>query len=75
MVTESGDLAVAAIQRRGDDIGEAEVELDAGDVLLLQGRWAALDTKAEDPGVLIVDQPDAIRRQAVPLGLRAWSRS
>ena len=41
-------------------------------MLLLQGPWAALDTKAEDPGVLVVDQPDAIRRQAVPLGLRAW---
>ena len=72
MVTESGDLVVAAIQRKGDDVEEEEVELAAGDVLLLQGPWAALDTKAEDPGVLVVDQPDAIRRQAVPLGLRAW---
>ncbi len=72
MVTESGDLVVAAIQRKGYDLEEEDVELAAGDVLLLQGPWAALDTKAEHPGVLVVDQPDAIRRQAVPLGLRAW---
>lgn len=72
MLTESGDLVVAAIQRRGEDIGDGEVELAVGDVLLLQGPWTALDTKAEDPGVLVVEQPEAIRRQAVPLGLRAW---
>jgi di/tricarboxylate transporter len=72
MLTESGDLVVAAIQRRGEDLGEREVELAVGDVLLLQGPWAALDAKAEDPGVLVVNQPDTVRRQAVSLGLRAW---
>ncbi len=72
MLTESGDLVIAAIQRRGEDVGEREVALAVGDVLLLQGPWAALDAKADDPGVLVVDQPGTIRRQAVPLGLRAW---
>ncbi|HET9346084.1 MAG TPA: SLC13 family permease [Candidatus Limnocylindrales bacterium] len=72
MVTESGDLVVVGIQRKGQDLGEREVELVAGDALLLHGPWAALDAKAEDPGVLVVDQPDLVRRQAVPLGLRAW---
>ena len=72
MLTESGDLVVAAVQRKGEDLGEKEVELAVGDVLLLQGPWAALDAKAEDPGVLVVDQPEVVRRQAVPLGLRAW---
>jgi di/tricarboxylate transporter len=72
MLTESGDLVVAAIQRRGEDIGEREVALAVGDTLLLQGPWSALDAKAEDPGVLVVDQPELVRRQAVPLGLRAW---
>jgi di/tricarboxylate transporter len=72
MVTESGDLVVVAIQRRGEDVGERGVELAAGDTLLLEGPWAALDAKAEDPGVLVVDQPELVRRQAVPLGLRAW---
>jgi di/tricarboxylate transporter len=38
----------------------------------LHGPWAALDAKAADPGVLVVDRPQAVRRQAVPFGLRAW---
>ena len=71
MSTESGDLIVAAIHRRGEDIGERETVLAVGDVLLLQGPWEALDAKADDPGVLVVDQPQLIRRQAVPLGLHA----
>lgn len=72
MLTDSGDLVVSAIHRGGADIGDAEIELAVGDVLLLQGPWAALGAKAEDPGVLVVDHPEMIRRQAVPLGLRAW---
>ena len=72
MLTESGDLVVAAIQRRGEDLGEKETTLAVGDVLLLRGPWEALDVKAEDPGVLVVDQPQLVRRQAVPFGLRAW---
>jgi di/tricarboxylate transporter len=71
MVTDSGDLFVAAIQRRGEDLGDREVTLAIGDALVLQGPWAALDAKAEDPGFLVVDQPQLVRRQAVPLGLRA----
>ena len=41
MVTESGDLVVLAVQRRGEDVGA--VALHEGDTLLLQGTWAALD--------------------------------
>lgn len=72
MLTESGELVVAAIHRRGTDLGDREVELAVGDVLVLQGPWHALDAKAGDPGVLVVDQPELVRRQAVPFGLRAW---
>ena len=72
MLTADGDLVVAAIQRRGEDLGEREVELAVGDVLLLQGSWAALDAKAGDPRLRVVDEPELVRRQAVPLGLRAW---
>jgi di/tricarboxylate transporter len=72
MLTESGDLVVAAIQRSGEDLGDDEVALASGDAIVLRGPWAALDAKAETPGVLVVDQPDAVRRQAVPLGLGAW---
>lgn len=68
MVTESGDLMVLAVQRKGEDLGPAEAVLAPGDILLLQGSWAALDENLADPDVLVVDQPGAIRRQAVPLG-------
>ena len=71
MVSERGDLVVAAIQRRGEMLGDQEVELAVGDVLLLRGSWEALEARADDPDLLVVDHPDLVRRQAVPLGLRA----
>jgi di/tricarboxylate transporter len=71
MVTSSGELVVLAVQRHGEDVGPGEVELATGDTLLLQGTWSALDVQLEDPGVLVVDTPDELRRQVVPLGFRA----
>jgi di/tricarboxylate transporter len=68
MVTDSGDLVVLAIQRAGADLGPGETALQAGDTLLLQGTWKALDTRLDDPDVLVVNSPDLVRRQAVPLG-------
>jgi di/tricarboxylate transporter len=68
MVTDSGDLVVLAIQRAGEDLGPGDAELAEGDVLLLQGTWQALDERLEDPGVLVVNAPALVRRQAVPLG-------
>jgi len=67
MVTESGDLIVLAIQRKGEDMPEG-VELAAGDTLLLQGTWSALDTRITPAEVLVVNSPDLVRRQAVPMG-------
>lgn len=72
MVTESGDLVVIAIQRGGVDAGVEPVELQAGDTLLLQGSWKALDVRLADPQVLVVNSPELVRRQAVPLGAGAW---
>jgi di/tricarboxylate transporter len=72
MVTESGDLVVLAVQRRGEDQGPDETVLAAGDTLVLQGTWAALDRRLDEPDLLAVDSPALVRRQAVPLGLRAW---
>ncbi|GGF17797.1 SLC13 family permease [Subtercola lobariae] len=69
MVTESGQLVIVAIQRSGDDLTDAV--LAAGDVMLLQGAWSALDENTADPNVVVVDAPQSIRRQAVPLGPRA----
>lgn len=68
MVTSSGDLIVLAIQRAGQNLEEGKTELRVGDTLLLGGSWGALDEKLEGPEVLVVDPPEAIRRQAVPLG-------
>lgn len=71
MVTPSGDLIVLAIQRGNEHVPPGGVELCAGDVLLLQGTWKALDQHLASPEVLVVDSPDLVRRQAVPLGAGA----
>jgi di/tricarboxylate transporter len=71
MVTDSGSLVVLAVQRHGTDLGAEEVTLKAGDSMLLQGSWDALDEHTVDPNVVLVDTPDAIRRQTIPLGPRA----
>ncbi len=68
MVTDSGDLIVLAVQRKDEEM-TGEVELAAGDMLLLQGSWRALDHHLADPDVVVVDEPAQVRRQAVPLGL------
>jgi di/tricarboxylate transporter len=67
MVTESGDLVVLAVQRKEEDLS-GETTLEAGDTLLLRGTWSALERRLDDPGVLVVNEPERVRRQAVPLG-------
>jgi len=71
MVTESGDLVVIAVQRAGETLDEERTELRAGDTLLLQGTWKALDVRLADPQVLVVNSPELVRRQAVPLAVGA----
>ena len=73
MVTDSGDLVVLAVQRSGEVIDAQTILLESGDILLVQGRWDALDLNLADPTVLVVDEPDQLRRQAAPLGKRAWT--
>lgn len=67
MATDDGGLIVLAVQR-GDESLSAPVALRAGDHLLLQGTWNALDGYLADPQVLVVDAPETVRMQAVPLG-------
>jgi di/tricarboxylate transporter len=67
MVTDSGDLVVVAVQRREEELS-GETVLAVGDTLLLQGTWGALEHHLDDPSVLVVDSPELVRRQAVPLG-------
>lgn len=71
MVTDSGDLIIMAVQRQGADLGPDRVTLEAGDTLLLQGTWKALDVHLDDPDVLVVNSPELVRRQAVPMGVGA----
>ena len=68
MVTASGDLIVLGVQRGGTDMGPQPVPLAAGDHLLLQGTWEALDRRLADPDVVVVDSPEVVRRQALALG-------
>jgi di/tricarboxylate transporter len=72
MVTSAGDLVILAVQRQGEDL-VGEVELEAGDHVLIQGTWSALRKHEKRQGVLIVDRPDTVRRQLVPLGRGARS--
>jgi di/tricarboxylate transporter len=71
MATPSGDLLVLAIQRRGEDLPPGQAKLEAGDTMLLQGTWAALDRRLADPEVLVVNSPELVRRQAIPMGFGA----
>jgi di/tricarboxylate transporter len=71
-LTDDGALVVVAVQRHGVGVADRVTTLAPGDVVLLRGPWAALDARADDPGILVVDRPDRVRRQAVPLGTRAW---
>ena len=71
MVTDSGNLIIAAVQRGGLNQGPGETVLAVGDTLLLQGTWKALDEHLDDPDVLVVNSPEVVRRQAVPLGAGA----
>jgi di/tricarboxylate transporter len=72
MVNATGDLVIMAVQRRGEDL-VGEVTLESGDHVLVQGTWSALQRHEARAGVLIVDRPDALRRQLVPLGNGAKS--
>ena len=72
MITESGDLVIVAVQRDGQHLEPGEIVLAAGDAVLVRGTWEALATHlAADDDVLVVDDPDQVRRQVVPLGLGA----
>lgn len=68
MTTRDGNLIVVALQRGGDEPGPGATTLRAGDLLLLQGTWTALERRLGDPQLLVVDAPELVRRHAVTLG-------
>lgn len=70
MTTPSGDLVVLGLQRGGEDLTGADAVLRAGDTLLLRGTWEHLQQHTAGPEVLVVDDPEGLRR-SVPLGIGA----
>lgn len=68
MVFSGSKVVVLAVQRNGEHLRGETVLVD-GDVMLVQGRWQALEQPHDE--VLVVDDPAMVRRQAVPLGLGA----
>jgi di/tricarboxylate transporter len=68
MTTEEGDLMVLAVQRGGAELVRPRLRLRAGDHLLLQGSWPALERYLANPQVLVVDSPELVKSQAVALG-------
>lgn len=67
-VLSNGHLVVLAVQREGRDRGRRDTKLQVGDVLLVEGDWDDLDALTRRHDLLMVDSPDLVRRQAVPLG-------
>ncbi|MGD9955057.1 MAG: SLC13 family permease [Candidatus Nanopelagicales bacterium] len=65
------DLVVLGIRRRGRELGATASLLEEGDSLLVHGSWAAVEELVDHRDVLVVNSPDQLRRQAVPLGAKA----
>jgi len=65
------DLVVLGIRRRGRELGATASVLEEGDSLLVHGSWAAVEELVDHRDVLVVNSPDQMRRQAVPLGAKA----
>ena len=66
-----GSLVVLAVVRSGEDQGAEPTRLEAGDTLLVEGPWSALGQAEENHEVLVVDSPELLRRQSVPMGRRS----
>lgn len=67
MITPRGDLVILAVQRAGED-QPGETMLMPGDTLLLRGTWETFGQRLPESDVLVVDSPDRVRRQSVPMG-------
>lgn len=70
MTTPSGDLVVLGVRRGAYELDDPDSQLRAGDTLLVRGTWEHLALHTAGPEVLVVDEPEQLRR-AVPLGAGA----
>lgn len=66
-----GGTVVLAMTRGDHNLGAGPIDLQVGDTLLIEGPWQVLDEAARRHDVLVVDSPDLVRRQAVPLSYRS----
>jgi di/tricarboxylate transporter len=71
MTTRTDSLVILGVRRGpGEDAGPTRggaLTLQAGDAVLVQGPWGALERYTRSPDVIAVTSPQALRR-AVPLG-------
>jgi di/tricarboxylate transporter len=65
-------VTVLGIRRLGHDTGLDGVDLQEGDAMLVHGAWPDVEALARSEELLVVDSPELVRRQLVPLGARAW---
>ncbi len=71
LVTESGRLVVRAVRHKGEGVATEPHPLHVGDAILFEGARQHLTEAAQDPNILVVDDPEDVRRQTVPLGVGA----
>ncbi|MFN8168511.1 MAG: SLC13 family permease [Candidatus Nanopelagicales bacterium] len=62
------ELVILGVRRLGHERGARTTTLEEGDALLVHGSWAAVEQLVEHRDVLVVNSPDLVRRQSVPLG-------
>ena len=70
-MVRGGELVILGIRRRGRERGAEPTTLSEGDSILVHGSWAAVDELVAHRDVLVVNSPDLVRRQTVPLGAKA----
>jgi di/tricarboxylate transporter len=68
-----GSLIVLAITRGGEVVDPGPTRIRAGDALLVEGPWTALDAAARAHDLVVVDSPELVRRQTVPLAAGSWA--
>ena len=66
-----GGMVVLAINREGQDLGPGPIALHVGDTMLVEGPWPVLDEADRRHDLIVVDSPELLRRQAVPLSQRS----
>lgn len=68
-----GGISVLSVRRHNADRGARTTDLEPGDMLLVQGPWAAIDG-LDQHDLLVVESTEAVRRQTVALGPKAlWA--